>query len=495
MRIGKTVIGGLVLLLLVASAVIIYLAIQQPGGEIETEDTTPPTLIVNSPLNDSELFGAVALSFSSTDEHAIPRYEIYIDGGIVTVGQAYNWNTGQVSDGTHTIMFRARDDSQNWGQSVVTVHVNNTVVPSYEFDGIFKVMAYNIEESGINADWKAVVKEENPDILMLVETGYLEDNGYLLLRTAVGEFNAYFANELPYSGLAALNIAFSTSGEAILSRFPILEFRQVPVVTLDNSEGYTMTHDFVDAIIDVNGTAVHFIGVHLKAGGGEDNQHRREFENEGIINYMDSLGDVPIVYLGDLNSYSPKDNVTVDNDLGFGPLTMLVEPEDPIYGQYASHVHNFTDVFRALNPSDSGYTYGHQYAPELGRIDYIFVNSFFNDKLINSTADGTAHANTGSDHYSIDAFMTWDGTGAVPLPVIEEASMLQNQDGIAKTASEEKNEAQFKSPETSIVSSKKSNVLLLSLTWFSMRTVRGISTIQENGWILNTEFTSKHGQS
>ncbi|MBN2228345.1 MAG: endonuclease/exonuclease/phosphatase family protein [Candidatus Thorarchaeota archaeon] len=418
----NTVIGGVVLIVIVASIAIVYLAFQTPGGDIPTGDTTPPVLTVNIPQNGSSLFGAVALSFSAVDESAIPRYEVYIDGEIVAVGQAYNWNTGQVSDGSHTIMFRARDDSQNWGQSTVTVTVNNTAIPEYEFDGIFKIMSYNIEESGINADWKEVVKEENPDILMLVETGYLEDNGYAGLRQVIGEFNTYFIDELPYSGLAALNVAFSTSGEAILSRYPILQFVQIPVVTLDSNQGYTVTHDFVHAVIDINGTAVNFIGAHLKAGGGSDNQVRREFENEGIINYMDTLGEVPIVYLGDLNSYSPEDNVTVDEDLGYGPLTMLVDPDDATYGQYSSAVHNFTDVFRSLNPDEIGYTYGHQYAPLLGRIDYIIVNSFFTDKLINSTAGGTAHANTGSDHYSIDFFVTWDGTGAVVLPGLYDSS-------------------------------------------------------------------------
>jgi hypothetical protein len=96
---------------------------------------------------------------------------------------------------------------------------------------------------------------------------------------------------------------------------------------------------------------------------------------------------------------------------------MLVEPDDPTWGQFSSEVHNFTDVFRALNPSDIGYTYGHQYAPLLGRIDYIIVNDFFLDKLVNSTVGDTAHADTGSDHYCVDAWISWDGTEAVTLPV------------------------------------------------------------------------------
>ena len=273
-------------------------------------------------------------------------------------------------------------------------------------------MAYNIQESGIDPDWKEVVKEENPDILVLVETGYMDNDGSRTLNAAVAEFNAYFVDENPYEGFCAQGISFSTSGEAVLSRFPVLTFRQIQGVYLDDESGYDVTHDFVDAIIDINGTEVHFVGCHLKAGGSSTDADRREWENEGIINYFDSLGDVPIVYLGDINSYSPVDTgILAPNspDAGTGPMTMLIDPEDPTYGQYSSEIHNFTDVFRTLNPTDQGYTFGHQYTPLLGRIDYIITNQFFEDKLVNSTAGDTAHALTGADHYCVDAFINWTG--------------------------------------------------------------------------------------
>ena len=408
-------VGAGLVILMVLTGVFLILGMQTPTDDVEPEDTEPPLITRTSPENGSVLFGAVALTFDAEDENRIIRHEIHVDGVIRSAGQAFNWNTINVGDGPHNVTYRARDESLNWGEVTVFVDVNNTETPEYDFENTFKIMAYNIEESGIDPDWKEVVKEENPDILMLVETGYLEDDGYLLFHEAVEEFNEYFVDEQPYYGLCALDIYYSTSGEAILSRFPIVKFKQIPVVPLDNDDDYDVTHDFVEAVIDINGTQVHFIGAHLKAGGGADNQLRRDYENEGIINYMDDLGDVPIVYLGDLNSYSPQDNITNDEDLGFGPLTMLVDPEDPTYRQYSSDLHNFTDVFRVLNPEEVGYTYGHQYEPLLGRIDYIIVNDFFAERLVNSTAGDTAHADTGSDHYSVDLFLTWNGTGAIEI--------------------------------------------------------------------------------
>ena len=422
----KRVIIALVLVALVATSVSLVLltSLNQPPPDDGT-DTTAPVITVTNPINQSEVFGAVSLSFTATDNNTVARHEIHIDGEIVTVQQAYNWNTLGESDGTHTIKFRARDEAINWGEATITVEVDNSAIPEYDFSGIFKIMAYNIEESGINADWKEVVKEENPDILMLVETGDFDNNGNMQLMQVVEEFNDYFADELPYTGFSAQDIFFSTSGEAILSRYPVMAFNQIPSVPLDSGTGYDVTHDFVDAVIDINGTSVHFIGMHLKAGGGETNKDRRNWENEGIINYMDRLGDVPIVYLGDMNSYSPEDTVTVDNDYGNGPMTMLVDPDDPVFGNFSSTVHNFTDVYRALYPAELGYTYGHQYSVLLGRIDYIIVNSFFEDKLINATVGDTAHADSGADHYSVDLFVTWDGTGAATIPTPESVNIRE----------------------------------------------------------------------
>ncbi|MFW9834772.1 MAG: Ig-like domain-containing protein [Candidatus Thorarchaeota archaeon] len=408
----KVIIGVFIAILLTSVIVVIFISLPRtPPTNGNNTDTTPPVIAITGPLDNAVVYGAEAITFTATDNSSIQRYEIYIDGVITAVGQSYNWNTILVSDGQHNITCRARDEHSNWGQDTINVIVNNTVTfTSADFDPIFKAMTYNIQESGINPDWKEVVKEENPDILILVETGFWDDDGSKGLRNVVSEFNEYFVNEDPYDGFCAQGIAFSTSGEAVLSRFPVVYFRQIQNVYLDDATGYDVTHDFIDAVININGTEVHFVGCHLKAGGTAIDGDRREWENEGIINYFDSLGDVPLVYLGDLNSYSPVDNGTLapnSSEAGVGPMTMLIEPDNPTYGQYSSEMHNFTDVFRDLNPTEPGYTFGHQFSPLLGRIDYIITNQFFDDALINSTAGDTPHAFTGSDHYDVDAFINW----------------------------------------------------------------------------------------
>lgn len=405
------VLGILIVGVLVASIVVIVINLP-PTTPHDNGDTTPPIITITGPSAEAVVYGAEAITFSATDENGIPRAEIYIDGDLTAVGQSYNWNTLGVADGPHTIMCRARDPSTNWANQTISVTVNNSIdFSSSDFDPIFKVMAYNIQESGINPDWKEVVMEENADIVMFVETGFWDDDGSADMIAAVEEFNTYFSEETPYEAFCTQGIAFETSGEAVFSRYPVLRIIQIQSVSLDDETGYDVTHDFLDAVIDINGTSVHFVGVHLKAAGGETNENRREWENEGIINYFDSLGNVPIVYLGDLNSASPVDVGPLAPfwDPGVGPMTMLIDPDDPTYGQYSSEIHNFTDVFRTLNPTDPGYTFGHTFTPQTARIDYIITNDFFEDKLINSTAGDTAHAYTGADHYSVDAWLNWSG--------------------------------------------------------------------------------------
>lgn len=495
----RQIIAGLIVIVLIVSAVyVVFLIIQEPGNNPPQMDTTPPVVTIINPAENAEINGSVTIKFNATDLNPIIEYEISIDSVLRANETSFEWDTTLETDGVHSIVCRALDNSSNWGEDSISVNVNNTVeviitnnapvvtitapvdfatvnddvvvtatvvdedslqadiyidnifvndtgsyfwdaefwtngvhtivanatdsenltgtdvatvvVNNYSWDMYFeheiKIMAYNIEESGINPDWMEVVKEENPDIMILVETGYWDDNNDALLDDAIADLNTYFVDELPYEGYCAQGISYSTSGEAILSRFPILDFIQIPIVPLDSGSPYDVTHDFIHAIVNIYDTDVHLIGTHLKASTGTTNENRREWEMEGIINYMDNLGDVPIMYLGDMNSFSPFDigPLAPSGSLGYGPITMLLAPDDLTYGQFSSQIHNFTDVFRILNPADPGDTgFG-------SRIDFIFVNDFFMDRLINSTVGDTAHANTGSDHYSLDVFLGWNGT-------------------------------------------------------------------------------------
>ncbi len=380
------------------------------------DSNSAPRISLSSPHDGRVVSNTTTISVSVTDEENLIA-DIYIDDSYLITANTYDWNTTVYIEGLHTIRAQVTDSNGLTDSDSIEVLVDNVESTIKPFSGTFKVMTYNIEESGFNPDWKHVVWEENPDILILEETGAFDDNGNSTLDAIVNQFNAYFVNESPYVGYCAQWIYYYTSGEAILSRFPVVSFNQIPVVPLDDGSDYDVTHDFIEAVVNIKGTNVHVFGAHLKAMGGSNNEWRRERETEGIINYMDDLGDVPIMYLSDQNSFSPDDtgDLAPRGDLGYGPMTMMLYPDDSTYGIYSSTVHNFIDVFRILNPTDPGYSFGHQNPSYLSRIDYIIVNSFFVDKLLNSTCGDTLSANTGSDHYSVDMFVQWNTT-LIPAP-------------------------------------------------------------------------------
>ncbi len=382
-------------------------------------DTTAPIVSFTNPVAAATVSGTVPVTFTATDANGIVSYELSIDGVVVSSTNSYSWDTTTTTDGSHNLLAKATDPAGNIGQSSISVTVNNAAPPPPPptSSTAYKLMTYNVEQSGLNPDWKKVVQEENPDIVVFVEVGTWDDGGDLLMNQYLNEFNTYFVNEAPYQGRVTQGISYSTSGEAVFSRYPIVTVNQIATVTLDSGVSFNPSHDFFDVTVKINSIDTHIIGSHLKCCSGATNEDKRNKAMEGIINYMDTLGNVPIVFAGDLNSFSPFDtgSLAPKGDLGIGPMSMLVNPSDPTYGAFSSTVHTFTDVFRTLNPTLPGYTYGHQNPIYQSRIDFLVTNQKFNNLLINSTTGDTVSANTGSDHYNVDAFINlWGSSDTTP---------------------------------------------------------------------------------
>jgi len=374
-------------------------------------DIISPIVTVTNPADGETVSGWVDITFTADDSSYISEWEVYVDGVLKSQGNSrYGWDTTSETDGSHTIVVKAKDVFGNWGESTITVTVDNSayIAVNPDFSSV-KIMTYNIEASGENPEFIDVIKEENPDIFVLVETGDWDDKGNLTFNAVLVELNEYFVNELPYFGTITQGINSKYSGIAIFSRFPIISDDQIPIVTLDDGTRYDVSHDFLYTNLQIGTSEIHLIGAHLKASTGASNELKREKAQEGIINFMDSLGNVSIFYMGDLNSFSPEDtgDLAPNGDLGYGPVNMTINPLNPHYPE----VQSYTDAFRTLNPTDPGYTY--YTAPYESRIDFIFASSFLSDEMLFSTTGDTASASLGSDHYSLDVtmdFSMWDDT-------------------------------------------------------------------------------------
>lgn len=272
-----------------------------------------------------------------------------------------------------------------------TTEIENT-------SGVFKIVNYNILEGGKFPGWKEIIKKENADILLLTETGLWSSKDGTI-NSGVAEMNALFPNETPYAGVT-FHPDSVTDGQAILSRYPIVDTILLPVLNLDDGSTWNVNHEVIDAVIDINGLEIHFIVIHFTCCDGGLPSRLKEME--GIINYIDTLGDVPIVYAGDFNSDSPEDSLFIEggsSTLGAEPIDMLINSSHP----KSSVSHTFIDMYRTLNPYPPGHTYVD--STFQSRIDYIFVNEPLMGAMINSTVlDFYPESYTGSDHIPMNAF-------------------------------------------------------------------------------------------
>ncbi len=407
------------LIIMISGATLIILVTVIPPAVIFTGETEPPTINGITPAKYSIVSGITEISIDATDlgenPSGIGSYKIYIDDVLVSKENTYDWDTTQYEDGTkHTIHIKVYDKKRNFAEKKYATIVDNTANPPPT--DVFKVLNYNIWESGKEDEYLDVIIEENPDIAVLVETGGLDDNNNTVLRYISYTVGGYYYELAPFEGrtdqLGPKSYS-TTGGEAIISRYPILDFFQIDTWRSDAGPDVTLYRDFFDAVVDINGVVTHILGYHGKCCSPTpttNTTEMRETEAELMINYLDDLGDVPAMVIGDFNSHSPDDvgDLAPLGWLGDGPLRMFLYPDDPIYGIHSSQVHNFTDVFRELYPNDPGFSFGYWEPQYWGRIDYILVNEFWADRMINATVGDTPSANLGSDHYSVDAFFSLD---------------------------------------------------------------------------------------
>jgi hypothetical protein len=114
-------------------------------------DITPPVTQITAPANGATLSSTVTVTATATDNIGVTSVQIYIDGSLAASGATsplnFSWNTGNTTNGTHTIYSTASDAAGNQGTSTtITVTVNNSVSQLLNNTGF---------ETGTLAGWSA----------------------------------------------------------------------------------------------------------------------------------------------------------------------------------------------------------------------------------------------------------------------------------------------------------------------------------------------------
>ena len=86
-------------------------------------DTTAPTVQITSPTGGTKVSRSTKVSISSSDNAGVIRVDLYIDGKLVLTSTnpspTYNWNTGKIALGQHTLQAFAYDAAGNKGSSAI----------------------------------------------------------------------------------------------------------------------------------------------------------------------------------------------------------------------------------------------------------------------------------------------------------------------------------------------------------------------------------------
>ena len=194
---------------------------------------------------------------------------------------------------------------------------------------------------------------------------------------------------------------------------------------------------FLHSEIKIGDEKINLIGAHLSCCSGQSNWDERYAQQESLLNYLDDLGDEPIIYLGDFNALSPDDvdpnEQNPSSDLGTEPIEMVLNSNHPS----ASKIHEFIDVAQEMGTKDITFIGCCE-----SRIDYIFVNQFFNDLILDSTTGDTKSALFGSDHTSVDVNINFTDLISEPEFNLEEITEYQSTDSTVTTTSVSSNETE-----------------------------------------------------
>jgi hypothetical protein len=94
---------------------------------VDVADTTAPTVNITNLVNGSNISGNQAINVSASDNTAVTKIELYIDGQLKTQTTestlSYSWNTRKVVSGDHTIVTKAFDAAGNQSQTSIQVNL------------------------------------------------------------------------------------------------------------------------------------------------------------------------------------------------------------------------------------------------------------------------------------------------------------------------------------------------------------------------------------
>ncbi len=235
-----------------------------------------------------------------------------------------------------------------------------------------------------------IVKKENPDMLILTEACFAEDNRHGIKMDYKNLFN------YPYHTHAKVG---SEWGSSLLSKYPII-----------SAKNYSMDRrNFLRSVIDVNGEEIHVDVAH-------PHPDVSEFERKRFFHsHLRDIPNKPYILAGDFNALSDKDVYNKKNlTEGFAAFMGNKESAKKAVDSMLTHqaipeirAHNLIDTYSQIQ-EETNHTIPTDYLSldkRSGiRVDYIFCSPHFDVKDAKIIKD--KYTNKASDHYPITAVLS-----------------------------------------------------------------------------------------
>ena len=140
-------------------------------------DTTSPTVVITSPVEDATLSSATTIRVDATDDTGVEKVDFLIDGQTVATDTEepweHLWQVSYYADGeTHSILAKASDGAENVGQSDL-VHV---------------FVSENAQETPIPQTPENYTVERNSNLIELSWTSINGAEEYIVLVSSSNEF-------------------------------------------------------------------------------------------------------------------------------------------------------------------------------------------------------------------------------------------------------------------------------------------------------------------
>lgn len=261
-----------------------------------------------------------------------------------------------------------------------------------------KIATFNINSINAHIDnLTSFLQHEQPDILLLQEIK--------------SEFNTFPFFELQTLGYDAKIVGQkSYNGVAVISRHKIkITQESLPEFDRDNAR-------YIEADIAINNQVYRVASIYLPNGNppynNPDDTSKFDYKLQWMQHFYNHAAFLlnlqqPVILGGDFNVIMEPQDVydseAFKNNALFRPEVRQRLRAFSLLGYF--------DSFRTLHPNDNGYTFwdysGAALQNDLGmRIDYLFMNSYAFDKLINAEVNKTPRLQPKpSDHTVLQAIL------------------------------------------------------------------------------------------